>query len=335
MAGPRLRNLPLKNRKAPWNGVSTRRKAAILGLAAFLVLDVIMVGWAVASHSASQSQKSAPAKTTEQKTPAPAASTSPSPSSSPAATTAAQPDAISPTRVLAALNGNLAWRSSAGVCPDSPPTPELTTDGGATWKPSNVNAPTATAAILTMHALGTELATMVALGGDNCEPQFVQTYVGGDNWAVYPDRIGGAWYVNPANRASVHTPRGDRVAPCPLVVDLASRDDSSAALLCSDHNVFRTADAGSTWSAATLVPGAVVLAASGDGYTIAATDQPPCAGVAINTVAAGASPVTTAGCATTPAPGAGDIALSEGGGTLWLWADDTLVRSDNGGSTWH
>ena len=116
---------------------------------------------------------------------------------------------------------------------------------------------------------------------------------------------------------------------------LASRDETSAAVLCSDHTVFRTTDAGSTWGSSVAVPGSVALASSGNAYAIAVTGQPSCAGVEIATVDSGASPATAAGCAQVPTPAAGTVTVADGGGTLWLWAGDAFVRSDDAAATWY
>ena len=140
--------------------------------------------------------------------------------------------------------------------------------------------------------------------------------------------------MNPTNRANVHSPQGDRAAPCPSIVDLASRDDTSAAVLCSDHTVFRTTDAGSTWGPSVAVPGSVALASSGNGYANAATEPPSCASVEIATVDSGASPATAEGCAQVPTPAAGTVTVADGGGTLWLWAGHAFVRSDDAEVTW-
>ena len=330
--------------RAPLVGESSvRRRWLVIGLTTFLALDVVLIGWALAQNDTTPVSNlvvsTSPGPEPTSPSPEPAPSESPAPSATPSASPTPQADAVPPTRLLSALNGTVAWRSNVGSCPSTPPTPELTTDGGATWTPSNLNAPTDATAIVRIRTLGTELATMVALTGADCAPEFVQTYVGGDNWAVYPDLLAGAWFVNPANRASVHSPQGDRAAPCPSVVDLAGRDETSAAVLCSDHTVFRTTDAGSTWGSSVAVPGSVALASSGNGYAIVTTEQPSCAGVqllALPEVVDG-SELTASGCfptTATPDSLAGNIAVSEGDGTVWLWAGDSLVRSSDGGATW-
>ena len=120
---------------------------------------------------------------------------------------------------------------------------------------------------------------------------------------------------------------------------LASRGDTSAAVLCSDHTVFRTTDAGSTWGSSVAVPGSVALASSGNGYAIAVTEQPSCGGVQLLALPelVDGSELTASGCFPTlaaPDSLAGNIAVSEGAGTLWLWAGDALVLSSDGGTTW-
>ena len=324
-------------KRAPLVGESSvRRRWLVIGLTTFLALDVVLIGWALAQNDTTPVSdlvvSASPGPEPTPSSPEPAPSESPAPSATPSASPTPQADAVPPTRLLSALGGTVAWRSNVGSCPSTPPTPELSTDGGATWTPSNLNAPTDATAIVSIRTRGTELATMVALSGTDCAPEFVQTYVGGDNWAVYPDRLAGSWFVNPANRASVHSPQGDRAAPCPSVVDLASRGDTSAAVLCSDHTVFRTTDAGSTWGPSVAVPGSVALASSSNGYAIAVTADPGCGSVAIASIDSSKSAATFNGCASIPEPEAGTIAIAEGSGALWLWAGQTLVRSTNAGA---
>ncbi|WP_166789044.1 hypothetical protein [Cryobacterium sp. TMT1-21] len=177
---------------------------------------------------------------------------------------------------------------------------------------------------------------MVGLTESDCAPDFVKTFVGGDNYSTYTAKIDGTWYVDPANRATVHSPAGETTAPCDAVVSLAVRDDKRAAALCGDGQLFATTDAAVTWSDPTPAPGVVNLTATDSGYLAAAVGVADCAGVQLVALTAelASSP---AGCYPSTGPPAslsGNVGVSIGAGTLWLWAGDSLARSGDEGATW-
>jgi hypothetical protein len=311
---------------------SVRRRWALLGLAAFLLVDVLLVVWAVTAVRAPQSEGDPVHTSSSRPTPKASVTSTPTPVVTPTQT--AQPNAVPATRVLAALDANTAWRAQTGACPATAASPELTTDGGANWKQSDASGPTGASSILTITVVSNTQADAVALAAQGCSPEFIRTYVSGDNWAAYPTQLAGTWYANPASANSVHSPTGDKTAPCPTVVGLAPQDGTNAAVLCADHSVFRTADAGATWGTAVKVSGAVAIGASGAGYAVAATGDAACAGIAIANLDATTSPGTNVGCFTAASPAPGTVVLAGGGGTLWMWAGDTVARSSNGGASW-
>ncbi|WP_308467863.1 hypothetical protein [Rathayibacter soli] len=259
----------------------------------------------------------------------------PTASATPAPTAVSLPDATQPTRIISSLDANTAWRAATGACPATPGTLQGTSDAGATWKNSDAARPAGASAIIRLSVQSATQIDAVALAAAGCAPEFIRSYVNGDNWATYPTQLAGTWYFNPANAAVVHSPQGDKPAPCPTVVGLAPRDATSAAVLCSNHTVFRTADAGATWGAATTVTGAVAISSSGAGYAAASVGVTDCAGISLAALDAASSQPSTAGCFVTAAPAAGAVALSDGAGTLWLWAGDALARSGDQGKTWH
>jgi hypothetical protein len=244
---------------------------------------------------------------------------------------------VPPTRILAAVDGTTAWRALTGSCPATPVSPELTTDSGATWATKDATGPTKVTAVQSLSATSGKIVSLVGLAAADCAPQFVKTFVGGDNFKSYPDKLDGSWYVNPADRATVHSPAGDAPAPCPSVIALAPRNENSAAVLCANQTVFTTTDGAQTWSPAKAIPGAVNLNATQMGYVIAAVGLPECAGVQLISLSNEASTVTPTGCLLVDAPVqtmSGNVAVSEASGTVWLWVGDQLKRSSDRGATW-
>ena len=148
-------------------------------------------------------------------------------------------------------------------------------------------------------------AAAITLDKTNCAPQYIRTYVSGDNWATYSDQLGGSWYLKPETPTSVHSPNGDVAAPCGAMVGLAVKDASNAAVLCADHTVYRTSNAGASWGKQLAVTGAVALAATTNGYAAAAADVSGCAGVVVSNFDGTTGAPTPAGCfaTATPQPG--------------------------------
>ena len=178
-------------------------------------------------------------------------------------------------------------------------------------------------------------ATMIGFSQVGCAPELVKTFVSGRNFASYPKELASAWYVNPATRGSVHSPSGDRPAPCPTVVAIAPSDTKSAAVLCADHTVYTTVDAAVTWSPPIPILGASNLAVSAQGYLATATADSRCAGVRLVTLAGNPLATTTTACLPLAAtPPVDQVAVSHASGTLWVWAGDSLKRSSDGGATW-
>lgn len=305
-----------------------RRRWLFIGLAVFLLIDVVLVVLALTANR--------PAGTAGE-TPAAAPTAEATETSAPTDESTAPPAAqlaAPPTRVLAPLDGTTAWRASVGACPATQATAELTTDAGATWTPSNASTDTGASAILSINAIDADEASMVTLATPDCAPQLVGTFVAGAQWAVYPDRLAAQWYVNSADRATVHSPAGVFPAPCAIVIAVASRSDTVAGVLCAEGTLVRTIDGGASWGVATPLSGGVSLSASADGYILLAAGQPNCAGAQVSsTPEAPDGAITPVGCGEA-AFNPGEAVIAGAGDTVWLWAGDTVSKSVDGGATW-
>jgi len=306
-----------------------RKALLIAGLAAFLVVDIALV--AIALNPGDTPTPSPGAS------PAPSASVEPmpQPTASPVPTTEVT---TTPTRIMTAIDGNRAWRASTGPC-GSDARPELTTDGGSTWKATNATGPTGVVSLQAIIVEGAQVASMIGQKASDCSAMLIRTFVAGDNYAEYPADLDGDWYVNPVDRAVVHAPGGNAAGPCAEAVMLAAASTDQAAVLCGDGSLFTTADQAASWAAVARTPGATAIASSGDGFLVAVVGDTTCAGVRLGSFTAGASPaqVVPGGCLaspSTPAALAGNVAVADGGGTLWLWAGDITSKSTDGGVSW-
>jgi hypothetical protein len=265
--------------------------------------------------------------------------------------------AVSPvpaTRLLSAVSATAAWRATTGPCPATLAAPELSTDSGASWVVSDATGLTRVTALQSITAQSESVAEFIGLD-EECAPQFVKTFVGGDNYSSYPVELDGTWYVDPTDRAEVHGSTGLAPAPCDAVVSLAasSTDADSAAVLCADGRIFGTMDAAASWSAPVIVPGVLALAAADTGYLALAAGTASGATTSDPTVCLGLSVIdlsvdpagdtadlipSATGCYLTaepPAELASNIAVASADDTVWLWIGDLTVRSIDAGQTWY
>ena len=311
-----------------------RKRLFVAGLVVFLLVDAGLVALALrprdtASAPATQ-MPTAEASVVPQVTP------EPEPTRSSPVTVAT----IAPTRILAARDGELAWRATTGPC-GAPALPEFTTDAGETWLETTATGPTGVVSLQSIVIEGPQVASMIGQNPDDCAAMFVRTFVAGDNYAEYSADLDGAWFVNPTDRAVIHSTTGDIPAPCDQVIALAPHSDLRASALCDDGAVYVTADGAQTWSTVAATPGAMTIATVGEGYGVATVGDPTCSGVRLGLfIEPGANPiapVVPGACvenALSPEALAGQIAMADGAGTLWLWAGDSIVRSSDGGLTW-
>ena len=332
-----------------------RRLIAYSAIGLFLLIDAVLITSALTSTSvdAAIDASSEPAATASA---FPVPSATPTTSPVPTAAPAVLPQPA--TRLLSAVSATAAWRASTGSCRASA-APELSTDSGSSWTATDATGPSGVTALQSIAAQSESVAEFIGLD-DDCAPQFVKTFVAGDNYSSYPDELDDAWYVDPADRAAVHGPDGLASAPCDAVVALAASpaDADSAAVLCADARIFATTDAAASWSAPLAVPGVLTLTATDLGYIALAAGDPaasstdsgsvaclglsvvdvsvldPAADPAAETAALSAS---TTGCYATdeaPAELAATIAVASADDTLWLWIGDLTLRSTDAGQSW-
>jgi len=311
----------------------TRRQLALIGIGAFVLVDLGLVALAFTREP---SGLAADAETAVTSTPLPVETTA-APEAAETPTPVAE--AVTPTRLLSAVDAVTAWRAESGTCTPGTagpsPTLELTTSAGATWSPLSVSTSGDPAAIDRVQATDAASVFVVGPAGTTCATAFAQTFSGGVEFRDYPERLAASWFVARSTPGTVHSPAGDRPAPCAAVVDLAVVSDTEAGVLCSDRRFFRTTDGASTWDSGTAVEGAVAVTADVGTYLVASVGAADCEGTAVSVPAsAPGADSTRVGCAPASSATPGSVTLSAGTDALWLWADDTVLISTNGGVTW-
>lgn len=310
-----------------------RRRLALVGIGAFVLVDLGLVAFALTREPSGLAADAEPAA------PSVPASSPTTAEPGPTATPTTVAEAVAPTRLLSAVDAVTAWRAQAGTCTpgttETVPTLELTTSAGAAWSPSSASTDGALAGIDRVQATDAATAFVVGPSSPTCAPSFAQTFSGGAAYRDYPERLAASWYVARTAPGTVHSPSGDRPAPCASVVDLAVVSDTEAGVLCSDRRFFRTGDGASTWDAGSVVDGAVAITASSGSYVVATSGAADCNGTALVTPqAATGATATRVGCAPASSETPGSLALSAGAGSVWLWAGDDVLVSTDGGVTW-
>lgn len=311
-------------------GSRAKRPLLIAGLAAFVLFDAALVGYAVLGpgSGSSAADETPDVAVPASEPPAVTDTATPTPQATPA-------ELVAPTSFLSAIDATTAYRTSAGTCvPTSAPVLEKTVDGGRTWTSATLT--TDLRSVFRLQAVDASYAFLAGQGGATCSIGVTATYTSGAGFQTYPDRVASTWYVDPAANTVVHSPTGDQTAPC-AVAALASSGDSNAAVLCTDRTLRQTTDGGSTWGDAITVSGATSITTTSRGFAAAVLGAEGCEGVQVVSVAPGDTGVQPLGCAPVPSPESlspADVVIASGSGSFWIDAGDTVLVSADQGQTW-
>jgi hypothetical protein len=297
---------------------------AIIAIAAFLLIDVALVAWALSASHPDVNAKPGPIPTFTNRPATP--TVSPTPTPPPA------PSVVAAPRLLIAVSATEAYRATPGACAAGNNTAadtvfEKSTDAGATWQASNLGQYKFHTMLTLSGASDTQISAVVGAGA-NCAIGAYSSFTGGQFWQEYPNNLASANYIDPADRSKIHTGGAAQPAPCPAALQLASGANSTA-VLCADTVFTRAGDG--TWASAP-VAGVLALTASDSGYTLAVAGVAGCPGVSIQSLSVGGAP-TAVGCAasvTAPA----EVTLAQQGQNVWLWSGDKVAVSTTAGATW-
>ncbi|RWZ68626.1 hypothetical protein ELQ92_05350 [Labedella populi] len=325
MAKPRRMSAERESRKPWW---------IFTALVVFLVVDVLLVVLALQSTASRPSGSTVPLPSASLPASVPEQSDTPAPT--PDEESESSVTAVAPTRILAALDGDVAWRATTGGCPDATAAPELTTDGGESWKSTDITGTTDVRALQRIFVSSADTASFIGATGEDCTPEFVRTFVAGDDFAESSAQLDGTWFIPPTEREVVHSPGGDVAAPCDEALVVSSLSAEQAAVLCDDSSVHVTTDTGSTWIPLDGTDGAVALTEGDGGFLIALAGTSACAGVQL-VLADTEGTRTDVSCIESPLDGAelaATTAIDWNADSIWAWVDDRLLISTDGGNTW-
>jgi hypothetical protein len=313
-------------------------RAGLVGLIAFLAVDVLLVAFALKSTSGQvagagttigTSDLPAPSSTASTPVPAtPSHTSGATPSTT--ATTATNELAVAPLTVgVLAVDGRTAFRFSTGSCSKGGGTLELTRNGGSSWGPRS--APFDTLTRLRVRSDGSTFA--VGANSSGCSPAMREASGYDADWRSATS-ASGAWYRDPRDPKRIGLRSGGTGRPCGngAVVDL-SVNDSAASVLCANGDV-RVSKTGASWNTAATVPGAVAVALGSQSRSyLALPGAGGCAGIAVVDAAA---PGTAVGCAAVSLAGVepGTVALSVSPDSGWLLVGDQAYRAGGTLQTW-
>jgi len=242
----------------------------------------------------------------------------PSPTPTPTPTVAPAPGAAE--RFLSAGSGRVLWRATAGDCNAVPPLLERSEDGGRTWRDVTPHY-RGVGQISSLDAFAGTEGEMVASLGPACEVQLLRTFTEGRFWDPYPDVLRASTYVNPADTAEVVTPSGPVPAPCASPYGLrAGGDPRAVALICDGRALTLSGD---RWTDLGVTD-AVALALTPDGVAVG-HEAPGCEGLALTTVAPGATPPPSSDACVADVDPSLPVAIAAGQAGFLVWSGDAIV----------
>jgi hypothetical protein len=299
-------------------------RAGLLGLAGFLVVDVLLVAFALNSTRspvAEAGTRVGPGVAVSSGTPSTRAS---------AASGRDVVDVVPLTVGIVALDDDTALRFTTGSCKTGGSSLELSGNGGKAW--GRRAAPFDTIMRVRVRPDGSAFVIGADTGTD-CGPVIRQTdAVDGDFGRS--TAAGDVWYRDPRAATSVGLPTGRTGKPCgsDAVVDLAVVD-AGAAALCADGQLVKSSS-GLKWDAAASVDGALAIAWGPEDRTYAVVPGlDSCAGLAVVEVS---KPSVALGCVEVDLAGVepGTVALAVTATSGWLVSGDDVYRADGDLTDW-
>ena len=300
-----------------------RRQLVIAGLAAFVVLDLVLVVMAL--------RYTAPLEVADVAA-APSVDVSAEPTSSSREVPADGSDGQAPDRpvvrpraltsVLVASGADVAWVVDSADC-GRVGTTWATSDGGGSWQRGE--APGAGTRIRPSD--GT--SAFVILGGEDCSLQLWSTGDAGRSWSG-PGSAARGWARVPDDATAVHTPTDAVVTPCgdAEVIDLSADGGERATALCRNGRVLSTTDNGASWEQSARLQSALAVSGRGDGSGVVALAVTDCEGVVVRQYGDGAQ--DGGQCVGAASPVEGRTSVSVAGDSVWLLAGRDVWRSADG-----
>lgn len=298
----------------------------VIGVVAFLAIDLILVSAAVTRTDAGGADGAPPSPVgTSTADAAPATS---EPSATPSPSAGAATAVLAPSVFLAAGDAEVAWRTTAGSCTGDAARIETTIDEGRTWDARTTDSFDARR-VLALTVESPDVGSIVADVTAACSRTSLQSFTGGEFWRDAPALASTTAYVDPDEPGTVHLIQGEQDAPCDDAVQVVD-SGQGVAVLCGSGAVHVRSGSGDFRQVD--VPGVLALALGPDGILTAGTAE-SCTGTSIGRIVPASGDVSVVGCADA-APTSGQVAVSAAGRDVWLLTGDAVSISTDGGETW-
>jgi hypothetical protein len=320
------------SRRRSRDGVS-RRTWWIVGVAAFIAIDIVLIGWALGAGQRPASS-SAAALPMASFAPAPTARpASASPSVTPTPTPTLDPVVLEPmARRIVPIDASRAWRTSTVGCVGGASI-DWTEDGGATWTNWPVGDDVAGVGDIVAFDDASMVGVIASLAGD-CRTEYRLSFTGGEFWAAYPGEQPDAPTIDALSGAAIVTSSGASASPCGPISEFAGAGGGAAVLCTSTAVAIAPAGLGS-WTPIDTGAAAVAITNQGDGYLVASVRDPACVdGLQFSSIGQDGA-MTRGACLA----GVGDPTTPVTLGTalndeIWLWLGDRVGVSTDGGTSW-
>lgn len=295
------------------------KHGATVAIVALLVLNVVLIVPLIANRNSGPDQAAADGSATLPMEAASPSADSPSPTPAVTESPSAGPTLVSgkPRQLLAVNSDQIAWRAEASGCGQDSKI-EVTTDGGRTWRVTDSGLKS----VVRLRAFGD--SSVFAIGADShCNPVYAVDAFPGDQWQQDSSMLSQTWFRMPNDLNTVHDPQDKTSQPCGTVglVDLAGQGDTNAVALCGDGRL-RVRDGGRDWQTAVTHSDAVALNAD-DNHFVMAEQNSECDGLAVqrfNLHDGKLKTVKKAHCFDGSGSNVNDVAVSNRGTKVWLWA---------------
>jgi hypothetical protein len=237
------------------------------------------------------------------------------------------------SRRFLASDGQFGVRAETGDCIDSAaPSVELTNDGGVNWTPASIPPEAAVREVVGVQIIDADQIDLVVRSGAACSLGVLTSYTAGQFWDAYPERLATQSFIDSADLSAV-TIEGLRVAsPCSAPEQVVTT--GSLPLVRCVEGLFAYSDEATTWHVVAAMNTSSV-ATSGQ-LAVATGHNDACAGSSVVAFPLDGSNPSGQPVSCVPARSSSPIVAiaSSVEDELWLWADDSVQVSVNGGAEW-